>query len=159
MLLMRRWGKIKVCDPCLCGVLAHVKTEESAASVSTSVESKSKHGPVSDMQRNESEIVSSSSSLGQITISQDTGTAIDARSLTLPHNNDIDRKYSSKGRYGFEASKEPSTLRLTTGASDGLREIPELGLLEGSASDTEETSELGKLVLVVNVVRSILMRL
>ena len=93
------------------------------------------------------ELESASSPLDRVPTPQGLVTGVDSKTPIPSHDNDIDRKYSSEGRYGFKSSKELSTPRPITGPSANLKALPELGLLEGSASDTDDTSTLGEKLL------------
>lgn len=60
-----------------------------------------------------------------------------------PFDGDIDTKYSSQGRFAFPVERIPSKESAVPEAHQTPAGIPQLGLLDGSASDTEESLEQG----------------
>ena len=66
----------------------------------------------------------------------------DIRALQ-PINGDIDTKYSSQGRFAFPVERIPSKEGAVKEAHQTPAGIPQLGLLDGSASDTEESLQQG----------------
>ena len=59
----------------------------------------------------------------------------------------MDRKYFLRGRYGFKLDDELSTVDNTRTDPHHSYEIPKLGLTEGSASNTDATSDTGQMPL------------
>lgn len=64
-----------------------------------------------------------------------------------PYDADIDSKYSSQGRFAFPLERMPSKESAVQEAHRTQVGIPQLGLLDGSASDTEESVERGLLAV------------
>ncbi|MDI1489639.1 MAG: hypothetical protein OHK93_000836 [Ramalina farinacea] len=60
-----------------------------------------------------------------------------------PYDGDIDTKYSSQGRFAFPVERIPSKESAVQEVHQTSAGIPQLGLLDGSASDTEESLEQG----------------
>ena len=77
------------------------------------------------------------------------GTSNNADSIRAlePYDREIDKKYSSQGRFAFSVERIPSKESAVHEAHQTAAGIPQLGMLDGSASDTEESLEQGLLVL------------
>ena len=88
-------------------------------------------------------VPSASSGTTNIELNTTSETIVDRS--TISNEDNIDVKYSVNGRYGFPVSKLAPAKDKTKNASARIQTLPEVGLLEGSASDTEGTSDLGKL--------------
>lgn len=57
---------------------------------------------------------------------------------------EIDSKYSIHGRFAYGATEKTAIAHIKPMAPIAATEIPEIGLLEGSASDSEESTEIGE---------------
>lgn len=63
----------------------------------------------------------------------------------ISNDDNIDDKYSVNGRYSFPISAESLVKDKVKHTSARTQTLPEVGLLEGSASDTDGSSDQGKL--------------